>query len=216
MSLDDPLGEGLSSWTKILSSGDPEAVAAAIYDIGEARARAAAAEVLRAAEAMSHDRVTEQAVWALGKLGYAPATNFIISASHAAPRDIRRGAYWALGELGGPDAARRLEEADRLEQDRALGGVIGGALKKLRGATVRASATVVARRARLPAASDPVSKALLDALNAPDLDHAELVRLREQLQAHDPGLFDRYMIHVREKKRIAPILDSDKVYRDNF
>jgi hypothetical protein len=209
-----PAEDRATTWLAALGSGDPAAIAAAIYEIGEGRARSLAPDVLRIAEETSDVRVTEQAVWALGKLQFEPARDFVIRASNTPMRSIRRAAYWALGELSGPDVIRRLIEADGTEEDRALGRVIGGALKKLRGGTVRASASKVAKRAQPPVAADPISAQLLEALEAEPADHASVVRLREELQAHDPDLFERYMAYVREKRRVTQILDSDAVYRD--
>ena len=206
----------VAGWRRALASQDATVIAQAMYEIGESRARVLGEDVLRAAEHIQDEHVTEQAVWALGKIAFAPATNVVIHASRRRDRGLLRAAFWALGELGGPDAERRLVEADKENIDPGLGKVIGGALKKLRSGTVRVPAAVVARRLRAPDTTDPRARRILDALEAPGLGHSDIVRLREELQGLDPELFGRYMAYVRDRKRLGEVLTSDAVYRDEF
>jgi hypothetical protein len=121
-----------------LISGNSVAVGNAMYEIGQGRIRSMGADVLRIALTMRDDRVTQQAVWALGKLGHAAALGFVVDASRSAYVETRRAAYWSLGQIGGAAAIRRLLDSQREERDERLLSVIGGALKTIRGDTPRA------------------------------------------------------------------------------
>lgn len=188
----------------------------AIYEAGASGDQSSAPEILRVVESMNDDLVRSKACWALGKLRYEPATPFIIKASFSVDRETRRWALWALGEIKSPEAVERLHDAYQAETDPAFRQLIGGAFKKISGRTVRVPSSKVMKRANVPASTDPESARLLEALQEPEIDQEEKVRLREELQGHDPDLFDRYMASVKARKSVARALNSDAVYEDNF
>lgn len=206
----------LSKAARDLHSTDPVVVANAIYEIGQSKSRPLAAEVLRVARETPDERIIQQSVWALGKLGHGAALGLFIRASRSPHVEMRRAAYWSLGQIGGLDASRRLSEARTQERDARLLSVIGGALKTIRGDTPRAPASKVRRRAEVPMTADPESARLLAALENPNLEFTEKVSLRDELMQHDPDLFDRYMKALRAQRSVARALASGAVYEDDF
>ena len=128
-----------------------------------------------------------------------------------------RAAFWALGEIGGPAAEAALLDADASGawSDTDLGAVIGGALKKIRGGTVRAFAGNVAKRLLPPPTDNVEVAALVDELAVLDSSTSleDVVKLREHLQALDPEYFTRYMKCIAERPSVERILQSGAIYR---
>jgi hypothetical protein len=203
-------------WPERVNASNAAALADAIFRAGASGDRAAGAPILRLAATTTDDAVSRQACWALGKLRIPEAVPYVVRMSQSADRDVRRGAYWALGQIGGLEASNRLVEAQKSERDAALRQVIGGALKTIRGETVRAPASKVLKRAQVPVGNDDYSRGLLEDLESADLDFATKVRLRELLQRHDPALFEEYMKAVKAGPGVARALSSSDVYRDDF
>lgn len=181
----------------------------AIFEIGDRAHRNLADNVLRIAEINTDTRTLKQAAWALGKLGRRKDLSLLARLALHDAVEVATPACWALGEIGGDDARRALEAARVNDCSGELGGVIGGALKKIEGKPVTVPLEVLERRTRAPRSPRTNVRELVDRLEelSPSTDFDVLIALREELRNLDPGYFAEYMAYLRDCPKVHAQLD---------
>lgn len=187
----------------------------ALYEIGAGRRREFMGEVVALVDSTNDAAVREEAVWALGKCAYGPATSHIAVYASSPNLRLRQAALWALGETGGTQAWDALvrAEMDPMNIDAGFAAIIGGALRKLRGLPVKSSRRLVARRLLPPETDNTdvlrIVRALEESDDAP-LD--KKVQLREELMSLDADYFSRYMAYLTQRPAAIRALESDRTF----
>ncbi len=201
---------------KALATGELGRLRSAIYKAGEAKQHTLAPMILKALERSDDERVLENAAWAIGKLGYGSAVLALVRLLEHSDFNVVRACSWALGEIGSETAAPALRRTYQRWDHDGLRQVIGGALKKIAGISVRAYAGKVAKRLKPPPSARADVSQLVARLEELDFRNhrSEVVQLRERLQQLDPEYFAQYIRYRAQRPAVLKTLDSDQVYYD--
>ncbi len=187
-----------------LNDPSPEVREWSAYALGNLKYREAGPRLIAALDDPSKD-VRAWSAWALGNLKFRDAGPRLIAALNDRSVEVREWSAWALGDIRFYESQSALRRAMDMEDNSDVRGVLGGALKKLKGEATRVHVTQRREALQPPETTDPTLQNLTRQLEELELkgDQQQIVEMRAAIQKHDPAYYISYMDWVKRKSRIV-------------